>query len=70
MLNVAWPGPAAGGIAVSHAVRPAYYLHDGPGRFATFDIGTEAAVHLSCTNAGVLRIETVGGAVEARRVAP
>ncbi|MFY9821237.1 MAG: serine hydrolase domain-containing protein [Thermoanaerobaculia bacterium] len=70
VLNVAWAGPGAEGIAVSHAVRPAYYLPEGPGRFATFDIGTEAAVHLSCTNAGVLRIETVGGAVEARRVAP
>ena len=69
VLNVMWAGPDAEGLSVSHSVRPAYYLPEGPARFATFDIGTEAAVHLSCTN-GNLRFETAGGAVEAHRVAP
>jgi CubicO group peptidase (beta-lactamase class C family) len=70
VLNVMWAGPDAESLSVSRTVRPAYYLPEGPARFATFDIGTEAAVHLSCTGAGTLRFETAGGAVEARRVAP
>jgi CubicO group peptidase (beta-lactamase class C family) len=69
VLNVMWAGPEAESFSVSHAVRPAYYLPEGSGRFATFDIGTEAAVHLSCTSAGTLRFETADGAVEARREA-
>jgi len=70
VLNVAWAGPEAESLSVSHTLRPAYYLPEGPARFATFDIGTESAVHLSCTSTGALRLETAGGAVEARRVAP
>jgi CubicO group peptidase (beta-lactamase class C family) len=70
VLNVMWAGPDAESLSVSRTVRPAYYLPEGPARFATFDIGTEAAVHLGCTSAGTLRFETAGSAVEARRVAP
>jgi CubicO group peptidase (beta-lactamase class C family) len=70
VLNVMWAGPEAESLSVSHTVRPAYYLPEAPARFATFDIGTEAAVHLSCPSPSLLRIETANGPVEAHRVAP
>ena len=70
VLNVMWAGRDAESLSVSRAVRPAYYLPEGPNRFATFDIGTEAAVHLSCPSAGTLRFETANGPVEAHRAAP
>jgi CubicO group peptidase (beta-lactamase class C family) len=70
VLNVMWAGRDAESLSVSRTVRPAYYLPEGPARFATFDIGTEAAVHLICTSAGTLRFETADGAVEAQRATP
>jgi len=70
VLNVMWAGRDAESLSVSPGVRPAYYLPEGPARFATFDIGTEAAVHLSCPSPSLLRIETANGPVEAQRVTP
>jgi CubicO group peptidase (beta-lactamase class C family) len=68
VLDVTWAGPDVEGLSLGRSLRPAYYLPEGPNRFATYDVGTGAIVHLSCTGAPALRFETASGAIEARRL--
>lgn len=68
VLGVTWAGPDVEGFSLGRSLRPAYYLPEGPNRFATYDVGTGSIVHLSCTGTPVLRFETASDAIEARRL--
>jgi len=71
VLDVVWAGPAAESLALSRGLRPAFFLPEGPSRFATYDVGTGVIVRVSCEGTGAaapaLRFESAGGTVTAKR---
>ena len=73
VLKFSWSGPNAESLGIAPGLPPAYFLPEGPGRFATYDLGTDLIGHLTCAGAKgpatALRFETAGGVVEARRAA-
>jgi hypothetical protein len=72
VLKFTWSGPNAESLGVTPGLPAAYFLPEGPGRFATYDLGTDLVGHLTCAGpkgpAAALRFETGGGAVEAKRL--
>ncbi|HEX4965650.1 MAG TPA: serine hydrolase domain-containing protein [Thermoanaerobaculia bacterium] len=70
VMDVVWSGPMVDSLWLVPRLRPSYFLPEGPSRFATFDVGTAAIVHLTCAGEGAaaeLRFDTPGGVVKAKR---
>jgi hypothetical protein len=54
------------------SIWPNFFLPEGPSRFVTYEVGTEAIVHLTCAGAAgapasALRFESAHTTVEAQR---
>jgi CubicO group peptidase (beta-lactamase class C family) len=72
ILHVVWAGPTADHLAMGTSIWPNFFLPEGPSRFVTYEVGTEAIVHLTCEGSGggpasALRFESARTTVTAQR---
>ena len=65
VLEAIWAGPTAESLSLGPALRPTFFLPEPAGRFATYDVGTDAIVRLECVGAGdsasALRVQGAAG---------
>jgi hypothetical protein len=72
ILDVVWAGPTADHLAMGTSLWPNFYLPEGPSRFVTYEVGTEAIVRMTCEGsagaaAPAISFENAGGTVKAQR---
>jgi CubicO group peptidase (beta-lactamase class C family) len=72
ILDVVWAGPTADHLAMGTSLWPSFYLPEGPSRFVTYEVGTEAIVRMTCEGSGggaapAISFENAGATVKAQR---